>query len=76
MKLGDKVRWWSQSGGYLKKKEGEIWEIVPKGMAPHQLITTATELGGGRNHESYVIRVGNKTYWPRVSALRRTRKFT
>lgn len=72
MKLGDKVTWSSQSGGYMATKTGEIIEVVPCDAVPRCAETTLP-----RGHESYVVMVrpakGNakpKKYWPRVSALK------
>lgn len=72
MKLGDKVKWSSQSGGYVAVKTGEIIAIVPPDEIPTCADTTLP-----RGHESYVVMVRPikgkakpKKYWPRVSALK------
>lgn len=69
MKAGDKVTWRSQAGGSWKEKTGEIIYVVPAGRLPrsewHQADTCLP-----RNHESYIVKVGRRTYWPRVSALK------
>lgn len=74
-KLGDKVQWTSSAGGFTKTKMGVVAEVVPDGGAPdrERFLSLYTQQGisyprfGG---ESYVILVGKKPYWPRVSALR------
>jgi len=66
--LGDDVKWVSQSGGYYKTKEGVIVAIVAPEQDPFD-VAKLYNLGRPRNHESYVVRVGKKLYWPRVSAL-------
>lgn len=65
LKVGDKVQWRSQAGGYTKTKTGEIAVVVPAGERP----TCVKEAGMPRDHESYVVRVGRTYYWPRASGL-------
>jgi len=72
MKIGDKVTWESQAGGYRKTKIGEIVDVVPAGNRPS--VDNFPDLhkagvGWGRNHRSYVVRVGKKHYWPIVKNL-------
>lgn len=75
MKKGDKVYWTSQSQGSATRKEGEIVGVVPAGERP-QKHTWPTfwrgDYGPGfaRDHETYIVKVGSKLYWPRASALR------
>jgi len=75
MKIGSLVSWKSQSQGAWKKKEGRITYIVPAGEMPPVVIRGAWDPATGkaqcfrRNHESYVVTVGKRDYWPRVSAL-------
>ena len=71
--LGDTVEWKSQSGGYYGKvKRGIIVQVVKAGQVPDP--GTMRVLGSGfgmsRNHESYLVKVGNVAYWPRVKHLR------
>jgi hypothetical protein len=76
-KLGDGVCWTSQSAGSTAYKRGFVVEIVGPGRRP---IAMAGDLGGVRDHQSYVVeaapiralgRIGRKrAYWPRVSQLR------
>ncbi len=65
--LGVEVTWTSQAGGHAKTKQGPIVEVVPRRKYPKSRVDGC---GMSRQHESYVVRVGNKLYWPRVSALR------
>ena len=78
-KLGDAVTWTSQSKAYVKTKMGKIVLVVPPDHAskvpwsmPGQQMWDGLSLP--RNHESYVVRVGSKLYWPRVSKLRLAEK--
>ena len=71
--LGDTVEWESQSGGYYGKvKRGVIVQVVKAGEVPDP--GTMRVLGAGfgmsRKHESYLVKVGNVAYWPRVKHLR------
>ena len=65
-RLGHRVRWESQAGGWTKIKYGIIVEIVRPGREPHLPIK---DIGGSRNHESYIVLVDRKYYWPRVRYL-------
>lgn len=72
-KVGETVQWTSQAQGYSKSKEGVVVAIVPAGERPDREafldLYKGAGCGFGRDHESYVVRVKNKHYWPRVSAL-------
>lgn len=68
-KKGNKVKWTSQSAGHTKTKEGIISEVVPAGSPPIGYKPNGGPAGCARNHESYVVTVGKRTYWPRVSQL-------
>lgn len=72
-KIGDTVRWVSQAGGSTKDKTGEIVAIVEPGDRPSRVrfaeMHTGAGVGRGRKVISYVVKVGNKHYWPRTSAL-------
>jgi hypothetical protein len=75
MQVGDTVEWVSQSGGYYgKRKQGEIVQVVPAGSVPNpgSLRILGTGFGMSRRHESYMVRVGNVAYWPRVCRLRQS----
>ena len=73
--LGDKVRWSSQAGGHKKTKEGTVAQIVPHGKRPDLNrfpdLYRGSGCGIGRKELSYVVRVGNKHYWPVASKLER-----
>ena len=62
-KRGDIVTWKSQSSGHYKTKIGEIQVIVPAGVPGLDIRVFP------RNHESYIVLVKNKLYWPRVCHL-------
>jgi hypothetical protein len=72
--VGTQVRWTSQAGGYRKTKVGIIVDVIPAfdyltDYLPDEILE---QLGRGhlpRTHESYIVRVGNKYYWPRVKNL-------
>lgn len=69
--LGDDVEWTSGASGFWpKRKRGIVVEIVPVGTVPD----SNKETVGGRKHESYVVRVGKKLYWPRVCHLKKVVK--
>lgn len=73
MEIGARVRWTSQSQASSKTKEGIIAEVIPAGVRPSPSkwpsLYTGAGPGSARNHESYIVRVGSKVYWPRVSKL-------
>lgn len=74
MKVGDRVRWTSQSQGYRREKRGEVVAVVPPGVHPcvawnrfeagefriSPLFSSAS-YSLPRNHESYLIAVPTKT---------------
>lgn len=70
-KIGETVKWTSQSQGYEKTKEGIVVNVVRIGKLPNRRIHASTWLGMVRNHESYVVEVNGRNYWPRVSQLKR-----
>ncbi len=73
-KVGDQVSWSSQSGGYVKSKSGTVAEVVPAKRSPSRELFDALYKGAGvglpRDHQSYVVMVGSRPYWPRALALR------
>lgn len=73
-KVGDTVEWSSQAWGSTTTKRGVVAEVVKAGCRPNRMMfITLYKHGGcglGRDHESYVVLVGKKPYWPRVAALR------
>lgn len=68
-KVGDKVKWTSQSQGYKSEKHGVVAAIIPAGKTVLSDAYTVRMPGQPRGHISYVIRVKNKHYWPLVSKL-------
>jgi hypothetical protein len=72
-KLMQQVQWTSQAGGSTKTKKGIVVEIVQPQRQPNRNqfrdLYKGFGVGGGRNHVSYVVRVGEKHYWPRANAL-------
>lgn len=73
MKQNEKVKWVSQAKGHVREKSGVIVQVVPPGERPDKERFPDLYRGGGigfaRDHESYVVKVDKKHYWPRVSAL-------
>jgi hypothetical protein len=71
--VGDKVRWSSQAQGSVKKKVGVVAQVVPikqmpdRSRFPH--LYKNAGVGGYRDHESYVVVVGTRPYWPRANKL-------
>lgn len=83
-KVGDKVRWQSQSSSSMTEKVGEIVAVVPSNESLRYFRTIIGKyrrlgvFGMSRNHESYLVAVPSKTgrgkpvlYWPRVRHLRK-----
>ena len=75
--IGDTVEWESQSGGKIRRKVGTIIKIVPADTVQHMGIDFPEDLlcmfdGMSRIHESYLVQVGRKIYWPRVKWLKKT----
>ena len=64
MEIGDTVSWTSQR----KQKTGVIIEAVRRFSAPSQKygLRATTK----RSSTSYVVKVGNKYYWPHRSLLK------
>lgn len=70
-KIGDRVTWSSQAGGYSKQKSGIVVSVVPKGVPVfHHSWLAMTETGvhdrnldsvRSRDHESYIVHVPTKT---------------
>lgn len=71
LKVGTRVRWTSQSGGYEKTKEGVIVETVLAYESINDMYDKQIRHGlwPYRDHESYIVKVGNKLYWPLVKYL-------
>jgi len=78
MRIGDRVKWVSQSQGFCTEKKGTIIAVVPSNKNPHEFIpvgfscSSSSGFGGSRDHESYLILVvgkGRRLYWPKVRDL-------
>lgn len=71
--VGDLVEWTSQANGGRTKKEGVVVEVVQAGALPDRTLFrqlyTSSGIGMARTHVSYVVNVGRKIYWPRVTHL-------
>lgn len=67
---GTRVFWYSQGGGILKRKEGEVIEVVQPGVLPATKLSNHVTGGGQRtgrprNHVSFVVLADNgEKYWP------------
>jgi hypothetical protein len=66
---GEEVRWRSQAGGSWKQKQGLVIQVIDAGSRPSPHVLKGC--GWQRDHESYIVRVDGKNYWPRVTALSR-----
>lgn len=67
--VGVRVKWSSQSRGRMKEKDGVIVEIVVAGNRPSLKWADIWAPGSPRNHESYVVEVGKRHYWPLVKNI-------
>lgn len=72
--VGDIVRWESQSQASTTEKIGEVVDVLPVGARPPKELYPSFWRGAGpgigRNHKSYIVKVGSRYYWPRVPQLR------
>lgn len=74
-KVGMKVQWSSQAGGFSKVKHGVIKFVVPSDQVPAEVLRdTNFHCDAGlipRGHESYLVQVGKSVNlsWPRVTHL-------
>jgi len=64
--IGDVVEWKKRvaSGGW-RLMIGKVVSVVPPGKLPVNRF-----FGVARGHKSYVVKVGNNHYWPRVPDLK------
>lgn len=70
--VGTEVEWRSQAQGSCKTKRGTIIEVIPASKRPDtQIYPHLLGAGWGRKHESYVVLVGRRHYWPVVSKLQK-----
>lgn len=74
--VGENVSWSSQAQGFTKRKDGVVVAYVPPGNRPCRNsfpdLYKGPGVGFGRSVDSYVVRVGNKHYWPITKNLSRT----
>lgn len=72
-KIGDTVRWSSQAQGYRKEKVGVVVAVLAPMDRPNPSefpsLYKGSGCGFGRRYKSYVVKVGNKYYWPIASIL-------
>ena len=77
-RLNDTVQWTQQIGGRAHTRSGVVVAVVAAGKQPERALFRPLYRGADRlptrDHESYVILVGDRTlYWPRVRLLRADR---
>jgi len=74
LKVGDPVEWTSQAHGYVSTKRGVIVGSIAAGERPDKYdfpqLHKGVGCGLGRSGESYVVKVGNRLYWPYTKNLR------
>ena len=74
-KVGDLVKWESQSSGHFRRKVGVVMTVVPSHMLPRAPEGLRLSAGHGtrRRHKSYLVQVGGRStlYWPLVKNLRK-----
>lgn len=80
---GDVVEWTSQAAGISKTKRGIIVAVMPAGVWPGWYLNDFApkskrwntskhcNFGDARKRESYIVRVGDRIYWPHVKQLRK-----
>jgi hypothetical protein len=81
LRLNDSVQWTHQSGGCASARSGVVVAVIAPGKQPDRVLFRPLYRGAdtlpGRDHESYVVLVGDRTlYWPRVRLLRQDRSKT
>lgn len=76
-RFGDTVTWESQANAGYTVKVGEVCGIVNAGEKPSRVLypqlyrpSRSIAYVMPRNHESYIIKVGSKYYWPRAKYLK------
>lgn len=75
--VGTRVRWTSQAGGFAKTKEGLVVYVIPPKEYVREILQRNDRFRREvrdfsiflRDHESYVVRVGKRLYWPIVKGL-------
>lgn len=78
LKVGDEVKWMSQSAGVLREKHGVVVEVVPPGKLPTKL--NPRKVGRPRDQVSYLVRAQAvidkvnthaRNYWPKTLHLKK-----
>jgi hypothetical protein len=81
LRLNDNVQWTHQAGGRVFVRSGVVVAVVAPGGQPDRVrfrsLYRGAETLPARDHDSYIVLVGDKTpYWPRVRLLRQDRSKT
>lgn len=74
---GDRVKWSSQAAGSRRHKVGTVVQVVKAGEVPRPATVGLKDpqaWASPRDHESYLVAVGNVLYWPRVTHLEAARE--
>lgn len=77
-RLNDSVQWTQQVAGHARTRSGVVVAVIAPGRQPDRSMCRQLYRGAEtlpiREHESYVVLVGDRTlYWPRVRLLRSNR---
>ena len=77
-RLNDNVQWTQQVAGHALTRCGVVVAVIAAGRQPDRVLFRPLFRGSAtlptRDHESYVVLVGDRTlYWPRVRLLRSNR---
>lgn len=74
LKVGDMVTWRSQSQGSWTQKTGVVAAIIPSHSRPDATLWprlfSSDGPGGARRHQSYIVLVDKRPYWPIVTKLK------
>ena len=81
LRLNDNVQWTQQVGGRAHTRTGVVVAVIAAGRQPDRILFRPLFRGAAtlpaRDHESYVVLVGDRTlYWPRARLLRAVRSKT
>jgi len=81
LRLNDTVQWTQQVGGRAHTRTGIVVAVIAAGKQPDHVLFRSLFRGAAtlpaRDHESYVVLVGDRTlYWPRARLLRAVRSKT
>jgi hypothetical protein len=73
MEIGDQVQWTSQAKGCSRTKRGVIVAVVPAWQGVREFVPLGMKIdgpGAPRASETYLVQVGQRLYWPRVTSLK------